>query len=367
VIERQYWLGFNLVAGVGPVRTKQLLERFGSLAEAWQAAPEALGAAGLDARAVQNFSEVRRSIDLDQELTRLDKLGIGLLTWDDRDYPRLLHDLQPIDQSPPLLYGRGSLSAIDEWAVAIVGTRSASPYGRQVTQHIARELAASRLTIISGLARGIDSEAHRAALDVGGRTIAILPGGIDIIYPPENRGLAERIVQQGALVTSYPLGTQAEAKNFAPRNALLSGLARGVLVTEAGVKSGAMLTATAALEQGREVFAIPGNITAQNSSGTNRLIQDGAHPVLAAQDVLDVLKLERVAQYVEARASLPEVGGDEQVVLGLVLDEPLHIDEITRQCDLPVSRISSALAMLELKGLVRQVGRMTYVRALKVR
>jgi DNA processing protein len=362
VIERQYWLGFNLVPGVGPVRTKQLLERFGSLGQAWQAAPEHLAAAGLDARTVQNFREVRRQIDLDAELARLDKLGIGLITWDDPDYPRLLHDLLPIDQAPPLLYVRGSLAATDEWAVAIVGTRSMTPYGRQVTHHLAGELAANRLTIVSGLARGGDSEAHRAALDAGGRTIAILPGGIDAIYPPENRRLAEQIAQQGALVTSFPLGTQAEAKNFAPRNALISGLSRAVLVTEAGLKSGAMLTAASALEQGREVFAVPGNITAQGSTGTNRLIQDGAHPALSAHDVLDVLKLERITQYVEARASLPEVGGDEQVVLKLLSAEALHIDEIIRQCNLPVARVSSVLTLLELKGLTRQVGHGVYIR-----
>jgi DNA processing protein len=243
-----------------------------------------------------------------------------------------------------------------------VGTRSATPYGRQVTHHLARELAASGLTIVSGLARGIDAEAHRAALEAGGRSLAVLPGGMDAVYPPEHRGLAEKIAQQGALVTIFPLGTQAEAKNFGPRNALLSALSRGVLVIEAGVKSGAMLTAAAALEQSREVFAVPGNITAQGSSGTNRLIQDGAHPVLEAGDVLDVLKLERITQYSEARASLPQIGGDEQVIAELLSAEPLHIDEIARQCDLPVARISSALTLLELKGLIRQVGRMTYVR-----
>lgn len=360
--ERQYWLGFNLVAGVGPKRTKKLLERFGTLGEAWKAAPEALAEAELDARAIENFAEVRRKVDLSRELARLDGLGIGLITWEDRDYPRLLGALKTIEQAPPLLYVRGSLLAADEWAVAVVGTRSATPYGRQVTHHIARELAVSNLTIVSGLARGIDTEAHQAALEMGGRTIAVLPGGLDDIYPPENRGLAERITRQGALLTTYPLGTHAERKNFGPRNALISGLGRGTVVTEAGLKSGAMWTASAALEQGREVFAVPGNITAQGSAGTNRLIQDGAHPVLAAQDILDALQLEHVTQYAEARATLPEVSGDEQTIVGLLSAEPLHIDEIARQCDLPVARISSALTMLELKGLIRQVGRMTYVR-----
>jgi DNA processing protein len=362
VIERQYWLGFNLVAGIGPVRTRRLVERFGTLAEAWQASPEALGAAGLDGRAVDNFRQTRQRVDLDAELARLDKMGIALLTWDDPDYPRLLVELRPIDHAPPLLYVRGSLSAADEWAIAIVGTRKVTAYGRQVTHQLASELAASGLTVVSGLARGIDAEAHLAALEAGRRTIAVLPGGIDLVYPPEHRNLAERIAGQGALVAIFPPGTQAEAKNFAPRNSLVSGLSRGVLVIEAGLKSGALLTAGAALEQGREVFAVPGNITAHGSNGTNRLIQDGAHPTLTAQDVLDVLKLERAAEYAEARANLPEVGGDEQIVVKLLSGEPLHIDELARQCDLPMSRVSSALTLLELKGMIRQVGRMTYIR-----
>ncbi|MBN1429283.1 MAG: DNA-processing protein DprA [Anaerolineae bacterium] len=339
-----------------------MLERFGTLREAWYANQDELLAAGLGARACANLRDVRRRVNLDAELARLDKLGIAVLTWEDEDYPALLAELRDIDQAPPLIYLRGSLSDSDEWAITVVGTRSVSPYGRQVTYQLAHELAANGLTIISGLARGVDIEAHQAALEAGKRTIAILPCGLDTIYPPEHRNLAARIVQQGALMSSFSLGTVPKGTNFAPRNRMMSGLGRGVLVTEAGIKSGALVTAGHALEQGREVFAVPGNITAQGSSGTNRLIQDGAHPVLAVEDILEVLKLEGIAQFEEARASLPSLGGDEEIVLRNLSAEPLHIDELTRQCGLPISCVTSMLTLLELKGMVRQVGRMTYVR-----
>ena len=361
--ERQYWVGFNLVKGVGPVRVRLLMAHFGSLRAAWQAAPADLRAAGLDRRTIASLVETRRSVDLDAELARLDKLGIAVLTWDDPEYPALLAQLRHIDHAPPVLYLRGSLAPSDEWALAIVGTRSVTPYGRQVTHQLASELAANGLTIVSGLARGADAEAHEAALAAGGRTIAVLPCGLNTIYPPEHRQLAARIVQNGALMSMFPRGTQPVASNFSARNRLMSGLARGVIVTEASDKSGALLTAGHALEQGREVFAVPGNITARGSNGTNRLIQDGAHPVLAAQDVLDALNLERVAVHASARANLPALSSDERAVLDTLSADPLHIDEVAQRCGLPVSAVTSALTMLELKGMVRQMGAMIYVRA----
>lgn len=360
--ERKYWLGFNLVKGIGPVRVRQLQEAFGSLHHAWHAQRADLSGAGLDARALRSLVETRQRIDLDAELARLDKLGIAVLTWDDEDYPRLLAELRGIDQAPPVLYLRGSLAEADEWALAIVGTRRATPYGRQVTHQLAGELAANGLTIVSGLARGLDAEAHSAALAAGGRTIAVMPCGLDVIYPPEHRHLAAEIIRRGVVVSMFPLGTKPTAANFSARNRLVSGLARGVLVTEAGEKSGALITARHALEQGREVFAVPGNITARGSAGTNALIQDGAHPVLSAQDVLDVLQLERVADYASAREALPAMSGDERQVAGALSGEPVHVDDLAQRCGLPVAAVSTALVTLELKGMVRRVGPMLYVR-----
>jgi DNA processing protein len=362
ISERQYWVGFNLVSGVGPVTVRRLLQYFGSLETAWVASTEDLRSAGLSQRVLRNLLEVRQRVDLEAELARLDKLGIAVLTWQDDDYPPLLAALREIDQAPPVLYLRGTLSEADEWAIAIVGTRAVSPYGRQVTRQLAEELASNGLTIISGLARGVDAEAHQAALDIGGRTIALLACGLDRIYPPEHRGLAARIVRQGAVMSIFPLGTEPRAVNFSPRNRVLSGMACGVLVTEAGEKSGALITARYALEQGREVFAVPGNITAKGSSGTNRLIQDGAHPVLSARDVLEVLHLERVTQFAQARENLPLADEEERAILMRLSAEPLHVDELTRQSGLPVSKVISTLTLLELKGAVRQVGPMIYVR-----
>ncbi len=360
--ERQFWIGLNLVQGIGPVRVRQLLEHFGALSEAWRASPEALQKAGLDRRALRSLVETQRRVDLEAEVARLDKLGIGVLTWEDEDYPALLAQLRPIDQAPPVLYVRGSLAETDEWAIAVVGTRAVTPYGRQVTHQLVGDLAANGLTVVSGLARGVDAEAHQAALEAGGRTIAVLACGMDDIYPPEHRTLAARIVRQGALISPFPLGTRPLAANFSARNRVLSGLTRGVLVTEAGEQSGALMTAGYALEQGREVFAVPGNITAQGSAGTNRLIQDGAHPVLNVQDVLDVLKLEQVAQFANARETLPAMSDIERAVVTKLSADPVHIDELTQRCGLSVASVSSALVTLELKGMVRQVGPMTYVR-----
>lgn len=360
--ERQYWVAFSCVPGIGPVRVRRLLETFGALSQAWQAPLEQLRNGGLDRRTLDNLVEVRRKLDPSAEMARLDKLGIAVLTWQDDEYPTLLAELRAIDHAPPVLYMRGSLAESDQWSLTVVGTRSISAYGRQVTHRLASDLAANGVTIVSGLARGVDAEAHTAALDAGGRTIAVLGCGLDTVYPPEHRQLAARIVQQGALLSPFPLQTAPEGKNFAPRNRMMSGLARGVLVTEAGEKSGALVTAGYALEQGREVFAVPGNITARGSNGTNQLIREGANPVLAAEDILDSLHMERISHYVEAQTSLPSVSGTEKAILEHLSQDPRHIDELVRQSTLPVAQVSSTLTMLELKGMVRQVAPMTYVR-----
>ncbi|MCP4516400.1 MAG: DNA-protecting protein DprA, partial [Delftia sp.] len=219
----------------------------------------------------------------------------------------------------------GQLTADDEWSVGVVGTRRASAYGRTVTQRIVTNLAANRMTIVSGLARGIDAEAHQAALKAKRRTIAVLGCGLDLIYPPEHRNLAREIVQRGALVSEYPLGTRPEAKNFPPRNRIISGLSLGVLVVEAGVRSGALITADYAAEQGRDIFAVPGNLFVRSSVGSNRLIQDGARLVTGAEDILEELNLTMVAQQAQVRAAVPETETEAQLLRYLSL-EPLHVD-----------------------------------------
>jgi len=227
-------------------------------------------------------------------------------------------------------------------------------------------LARNGLTIISGLARGVDSIAHQAALDAGGRTIAVLGSGIDRIYPPENKLLADKIKANGALISEYSPGTPPEASNFPVRNRLISGLSLAVVVVEAGQTSGALITAAFAADQGREVFAVPGNITSPGSVGTNRLIQNGAYPLLSAEQVLETLELSMVAEHRAARVTLPSDAVEAQLFETLG-GEPLHIDEITNRTEIPVEKVTATLALMELKGMVRQVGGMQYIALREVR
>lgn len=359
-MDRKYWVGFNLVTGIGPAKTRMLLSAFNSdLATAWNAEARALRAAGLDRRALENLLKTRATRDLDAEMERISSQGVSILTWEDEGYPHLLRQIY---DPPPVLYLKGQLLSEDEWAVAVVGTRAATTYGKEVATRIAGGLARNGVTIISGLARGIDSTAHRAALEAGGRTIGVLGCGLDIIYPPENRRLATQIVQQGALVSEYPLGTPPEGGNFPPRNRIISGMSLGAVIVEAGRRSGALITAEYALDQGREVFAVPGNIFRRASQGTNTLIQEGATPVLSVEDILEALNLSMISQQQAVRAIIPE-NETESRLLEYLSADPIHVDEIGQQVGLPISEVTSALALMELKGMVRQVGGMHYVLA----
>ena len=352
-----FWIGFNLVKGIGAVRFKALLDYFGDARTAWQASPQALQAAGLSPKLVENLLKIRSQVSLELVWERMQTQGINILTWEDENYPRRLKD---IDQPPPVLYLRGDLTPGDEWAVAIVGTRRITSYGRQVTEEVASTLARNGVTVVSGLARGVDAVAHQAALNAGGRTLAVLGNGVDRIYPPENRRLAEQIISQGALISDYPLGTPPAGTNFPPRNRIISGLALAVVVVEAGLDSGALITSTFAVEQGRDVFAVPGSILAHQSKGTNRLIQDGAHPLLDPQEILEVLNLTMVTEHRSARLVLPTDSTEAQL-LQILSSEPLHVDDIHAKTDMPIEKVSATLAMMELKGMVRQVGGMHYV------
>jgi DNA processing protein len=339
------------------MKVRALLDHFGDLERAWQASATLLREAGMDRRALANFLKARDRLDLDKEMARLAAQGIRVLIWDDPDYPsRLLQ----IPDPPPVLYVRGQLSPEDDWAVGVVGTRRASAYGKTVTERLTTDLAVNHITVVSGLARGIDGEAHRAALKAGGRTIAVLGCGVDLIYPPEHRRLAHQITERGALVSEYPLGTRPEGSNFPPRNRIISGLSLGVLVIEAGIKSGALITADYAADQGRDVFAVPGNLFVRSSMGTNRLIQDGAKLVTGAEDILEELNLIMAAQHVELRAVVPETEVEAQLLAYLSL-QPIHVDEIALRAGLPIADVTSNLALMELKGMVRQVGGMNYV------
>jgi DNA processing protein len=358
VDQKAFWVGLSLVPGIGPAKFRRLMEKLGSPEVAWKARPTQLADAGLDRRVVESLVSVRGQIDLGREMEKLRRLGVQVVTLEDGEYPR---PLQNIADPPPILYVKGSISLDDELSVAIVGTRRPTAYGRQAAEIFARGLVDNGVTVVSGLAKGIDTFAHRAALDGGGRTIAVLGSGLDIIYPSENRRLAAEIAERGALVSEFPLGTQPDGINFPRRNRIISGLSLASLIVEAGEASGALITAEFALEQGREVYAVPGNIFSPASRGPNRLISEGAKPICGMEDLLEGLKLESAVQHSTARKAIPE-SESEVAVLRCLSHEPLHIDEIRRAACLPISTVSSALTMLELKGLARQAGGMNYVR-----
>lgn len=353
---KAYWVGFNLIKGIGSVRFQALKDYFGDLEIAWNAPISALKETGLPEKICERISQIRKDIDLDLYLNRIESLGIKVLIKEGPEYPRYLKE---IDQPPPVLYIKGELCLEDEWAVAIVGTRKVTHYGKQVTEEFARILSDHKITIVSGLARGIDGIAHKVAVETGGRTIAVLGSGVDRIYPSEHRNLAEQISRSGAVISDYPPGTAPEANNFPPRNRIISGLSRATLVIEAGHTSGALITAEFAVNQGRNVYAVPGSIYNVQSKGTNRLIQQGAKPLVDIHEVLQDLQVELIQERKSFRKNYP-VDLFEEKILRVLSDEPLHVDEITNMSELPISQVSSYLTMMELKGLARQVGGMKY-------
>ena len=355
----KYWLGFNAVSGIGPAKIQALLGAFGDLEPAWRASEGQLREIGFDARAIDNLRQTRQTLDLDRLVGQVEASGAHILTWDSPDYPSLLRQ---IPAAPPVIFVRGGFEPVDQWAVAIVGTRRLSAYGRLVAHDLATGLARNGITIVSGLARGIDGVAHRAALEADGRTIAVMGCGIDRVYPPEHRDLAHAIVAgQGAIVTDFPLGTEPSSANFPARNRLISGLSLGVLVIEAGERSGALITARFALEQDREVFAVPGNVNSPVSVGTNRLIQQGAKLVMGVEDILEELNLRMASEQAAAQVILPD-SAEEAALLSQLSTQPLHVDDLGRLTGMPSYLISSTLTLMELKGMVQQVGGMNYVR-----
>lgn len=361
--ELQFWVAFSRIPRIGAVRAALLESYFGNLEDAWRAGAGELRACGLDRGTVESIVKERPSISPPDELEKLQRSGVKAFTWRHEAYPVRLKE---VDDHPPVLYVRGDLLPEDDWAVAVVGTRRATPYGRQAAEHFSTELAQQQITIVSGLARGIDSIAHRAALNAGGRTIAVLACGLDIIYPPEHARLAAEITQHGALVSDYPLGTQPRSEYFPRRNRILSAISLGVLVVEGDVDSGALITARIAIDQNREVFAVPGSIYAPTYRGANKLIQEGeAKLVTRTEDILEELNLTMTAQQLELR-EVTATDPTEAALLKVLSHQPIHIDEVQRASGLPIAAVSGALALLELKGMVRQVGTMSFVRSREI-
>jgi DNA processing protein len=354
--ETPYWLAISRVPYIGPARIERLLQTFGSLSVAWSAPREELRVA-LEPRSLSELLAARSRIDPVSELERLARSGIRAVHPGHPSYPRLLAE---ISGRPSMLFVRGELAPADDRSVAIVGTRRATPYGRQAAERIAAELAQAGVTVVSGLARGVDAAAHRAALEAGGRTIAVLGSGPDVIYPAERRRLAEQILESGAILSEFPLGAKPDAQNFPARNRIVSGMTLGTLIIEAPVRSGALITATFAADQGREVFVIPGSIFAQTAEGTNALLRDGARLVRDGADILEDLGLAGSSGpvHTQSRMSLDE---NERRLLAALSKEARHIDELAEEADLPAAAVSALMLTMELKGLVRNHGAQYYV------
>ena len=359
ISELKYWIAFNRVRRVGRARVAMLEAHFGSLSEAWGASSTQLQQAGLDRRTAANAARSWSRIDPDAEMDRVQQAGVTALTWHDDGYPPRLKEIY---DKPPVLYVKGEILPEDERAIAVVGTRRPTAYGREVARQVTSDLAQNGLTIVSGLAKGVDGIVHRAALDAGARTIAALGSGLDVMYPREHADLASRIAENGAVVSEFPMGTRPDSQNFPRRNRIISGMSLGTLVAEAPESSGALLTARHALEQDREVFCIPGSILSEVSRGGNRLIRDSAAKlVTCADDIIEELNLSTIEYQIELAAFFPEDDA-QAAVLKYVTFDPIHIDEIIRNSSLASSTVSGALTMMELRGLIRQVGGMNYVR-----
>jgi DNA processing protein len=353
-----FWIGLNSIPGIGRVTFRKLLQRFGSPKHALAASEEDLRACGLSEKSVSGIVSDSWREYAGKELIKARDAGVRIITADDTSYP---NDLKNTPDPPLFLYVKGELG--HDAGIAIVGTRKPTHYGLTVTHRIAYELAVAGLVVVSGLARGIDTQAHRGAIAAHGRTIAVLGCGIDIAYPPENRALLERISANGAVVTENPFGTQPEAGYFPARNRIISGLSRGTVIIEATEDSGSLITANYTVEQGRKLFAVPGNIGSPNSKGTNSLIKQGAVLAGGTDDILRDLGIKQSKdRRKQDLKTVPALSADEASALRFVTSEPRHIDALMSESRFAPGKLGGILINLELKGLVKQLPGKYFVR-----
>jgi DNA processing protein len=371
------WIALNMVRGIGPRTANQLLNRFGSPAQVFAASRLALQKEGLKPETIQELQDSSILDKANAEIERLEKLGAEVITLDDEDYPELLREIH----DPPIaLYVRGDLKqACERPCLAVVGSRRCSTYGVNVAESLSRDLAVHGLTIISGLARGIDAAAHRGALEANGLTVAVVGTGLETTYPKEHKKLEEQVIAHGAVVSEFPLGTPPLPQNFPYRNRILSGLCFGVLIIEATEHSGSLITARLAYEQGREVFAVPGNITSQTSFGPNFLIKDGAKLVQIWRDVVEELprEIKEALLGIERPALTPnqakvqpifesiELSEAERKILDILsADVPAHVDQLLISSEMTSSELMSALLGLEMKDRIRQLPGKSFIKRL---
>lgn len=358
----KYWLALGRFSKFGSARLGKLLDFFGSPAAILTASQGELTEVGIEPELAAEFAVMRANLNPEQLLAELERERIKVLLLTDSAYPA---NLKEIHHPPRLLYYKGKLSSPEKINLAVVGSRKFSYYGKQVTESLVFELAKTGLTIVSGLALGIDALAHTAALAAGGRTVAVLGSGLDkqSIYPSANRYLADKIIAaDGLIISEFPLGTEPLKHNFPQRNRLISGLSVGTLVIEASEKSGSLITAKFALEQNREVLAIPGSIYNPTSTGTNWLIKQGAAVITKTQDVLDALDLLSITNYTHKEKLIPHSEAEGRILPFLCL-EAVHIDQLVRQSGLTAAEVSSELLLMEMRGTVKNLGGMMYVLA----
>ena len=359
--ELKYWVGFSQITKLGPLRFKKLINYFPDLKTAWQTNYSELIKSGLEPELAAAIDLKKSEINPDEELKKLAKEKIEVVTLKDKNYPKLLSEIY---DAPPLLYFRGELTN-PEFALAVVGTRKISSYGQQVVPQIVKDLAGSGLIIVSGLALGVDALAHQSTLEVSGYTIAVLGSGLDWqnIYPADNRYLAKKIINAGgSVISEYPIGTPPLKHHFPYRNRIISGLTLGTLVIEAPASSGALITAKYALEQNREIFAVPGSIFSQNSEGPNNLIKMGARLVSSAADILEALNLNQITEFKKAKKIIAD-SLEEEILLKNLSYEPIHIDKLAELSRINTSILNSTLTLMEMKGKIRNLGGNNYVRA----
>lgn len=352
------WIALNMIPGIGGATFRRLVDFFGSPGAALKASSKDLNRIrGLTPAVCQAIADHRDNILVERELEIIERRGCKIITIQDESYPA---NLKAIYDPPQLLYVKGDLLPADSLAVSVVGTRSASPYGKMVAEQLSSELAARGVTVISGMAYGIDTAAHTGALDGGGRTIAVMGNGLDVVYPARNLKLLQKIIDSGAAVSEFPMGMKPLRNNFPRRNRVISGLSLGTVIVEAPKRSGALITADYALDQGREVLAVPGQIFSETSGGTHDLIKQGAKLVESVDDILEELPphalppvtredVEIAEERVELQLSEPE-----KAIWKVIGSSTMHIDDISRQAALPPYKVSAALVMLELKGMVQQ-------------
>lgn len=351
-----YYVSLSQAPGIGQKRFKILVENFGTAAKVWNASESILKKI-LDQSVFESFNQFRSKTNPDNLLQEVYKKDIKVLILTDKNYPERL---KQIFDPPPVLYLKGEIKSGDSLSIAVVGTRRITSYGREVTEKLVEQLSSSRLTIISGLARGVDALAHKVALNSGARTIAVLGSGVDNIYPPQNINLAAEIIKNGALISEYPPGTLALPGHFPARNRIISGLSLGVLVTEADEKSGSLITASLALEQDREVFAIPGPIYSHLSKGPAQLIKQGAKLVTSADDILEELNIEQRFKENKVRQVIPS-SKDEEIIIKLLENEPKqHTDQIQRESKFTTEKLNGLLVTMELKGQIKNLGNGEY-------